>query len=137
MSAAIPEDDILSQLLPTFIQEANEQTESFEQLMLQLEDAPGDPQLLDALFRCAHTVKGSGGIFGLDRLVSFTHHVETLLDLLRGGRLTLTPQLSSLLLESNDEIRQLAREAESRMRHGSAGAATCPRENTASMKLRW
>jgi two-component system chemotaxis sensor kinase CheA len=38
---------------------------------------PDDRELLDALFRCAHTVKGSAGIFGLDAVVAFTHHVET------------------------------------------------------------
>ena len=75
--------------------------------MLQLEDTPHDRELLDALFRCAHTVKGSAGIFGLDAVVAFTHPVETLLDRLREGQLTLTPSLSTLLLQRNDQIRRL------------------------------
>jgi two-component system chemotaxis sensor kinase CheA len=71
--------------LPAFMSEAQEQIASIEQLLLQLEDAPDDRELLDALFRCAHTVKGSAGIFGLDAVVAFTHHVESLLDRLRAG----------------------------------------------------
>jgi two-component system chemotaxis sensor kinase CheA len=101
------EDNLVAELLPAFIQEANEQVAAFEQLLLELEDAPGDHELLDALFRCAHTVKGSAGVFGLDRVVAFTHHVESLLDQLREGQLQLTPGLSTLLLQSNDAIRDL------------------------------
>jgi len=99
--------NFISAVLPAFISEAHEQLETIEQLLLQLETAPDDRELLDALFRCAHTVKGSAGIFGLDRVVDFTHHVESLLDRLREGAIRLTPTLSTLLLRSNDRIRML------------------------------
>ncbi len=102
----------IAEALPAFISEAREQSETIEQLMLQLEDKPQDSELLDALFRCAHTVKGSAGIFGLDALVAFTHHVETLLDRLREGAFSLTPALSTLLLQSNDQIRSLVAAAQ-------------------------
>ena len=114
MSDAQADDDIILELLPAFIDEANAQSEALEQLLLQLEAAPDDRELLDALFRCAHTIKGSAGVFGLARVVSFTHHVEALLDRLRDGLLALTPALSTLLLQSNDVIHRLvntAREA--------------------------
>jgi len=101
----------IDEALPVFISEAQEQTAALEQLLLELEDRPDDSELLNALFRCAHTVKGSAGIFGLDRVVAFTHHVETLLDQLREGRLALTPALSTLLLRCNDQIRQLIAQA--------------------------
>ncbi|MEY3252672.1 MAG: hypothetical protein RL227_1645, partial [Pseudomonadota bacterium] len=101
----------IQEALPAFISEAQEQIETVEQLLLQLEDAPEDAELLNALFRCAHTVKGSAGIFGLDRVVAFTHHVETLLDQLREGKLALTPDLSTLLLQCNDEISNLVAQA--------------------------
>ena len=101
------EQDFITDALPAFISEAREQVETIEQLMLQLEDAPDDRELLDALFRCAHTVKGSAGIFGLDAVVGFTHHVETLLDQLREGQRVLSPELSTLLLQCNDQIRSL------------------------------
>ncbi|MFO0236214.1 MAG: chemotaxis protein CheA [Burkholderiales bacterium] len=97
----------IAEALPAFISEAREQIEGIEQLLLQLETAPDDRDLLDALFRCAHTVKGSAGLFGLDAVVEFTHHVETLLDRLREGHLLLTPALSTLLLGCNDQIRGL------------------------------
>jgi len=107
MSRDQSDQSFVAEALPAFISEAHEQIEALEQLLLQLEDAPDDRELLDALFRCAHTIKGSAGVFGLDQVVAFTHHVETLLDRLRAGRLTLTPALSTLLLQSNDEIRAL------------------------------
>jgi two-component system, chemotaxis family, sensor kinase CheA len=66
-----PADDFITEVLPAFISEACEQVDSIESLLLQIEAAPGDRGLLDALFRCAHTVKGSAGIFGLDAVVGF------------------------------------------------------------------
>ncbi len=105
------DQSFIAEALPAFISEAQEQIEALEQLLLELEDRPDDRELLNALFRCAHTVKGSAGIFGLDRVVAFTHHVETLLDQLREGRVALTPALSTLLLQCNDQIRNLIAQA--------------------------
>ena len=110
-AAADADLSFIAEALPAFISEAQEQIESLEQLLLQLEDQPGDRELLNALFRCAHTVKGSAGIFGLDRVVAFTHHVETLLDELREGRVALTPDMSTLLLRCNDQLRTLIAQA--------------------------
>lgn len=109
MSRSTEEMDssFIAEALPAFISEAQEQIEGIELLLLQLEDDPSDRNVLDALFRCAHTVKGSAGIFGLDRVVAFTHHVESLLDRMREGEVMLTPQLSTLLLQCNDQIRLL------------------------------
>ncbi|MDI1261420.1 chemotaxis protein CheA [Aquabacterium sp.] len=103
--------DFIADVLPAFISEALEQVVGIEQLLLQLEDAPDDRELLDALFRCAHTVKGSAGIFGLNDVVGFTHHVESLLDLLREAKIVLTPELSTLLLQCNDQIHELVNAA--------------------------
>jgi two-component system chemotaxis sensor kinase CheA len=66
MSTADYDDSFVADALPAFVSEAHEQIAAIEQLLLQLEDRPADRELLDALFRCAHTVKGSAGIFGLD-----------------------------------------------------------------------
>jgi two-component system chemotaxis sensor kinase CheA len=106
------DDGIIAELIPAFIEEANELIASLEQLLLQLEDTPDDRDLLDALFRCAHTIKGSAGVFGLDRIVAFTHHVETLLSQVRDGQVKLTPALGTLLLQSNDAIRSLVAAAQ-------------------------
>ena len=120
MSTRDTDNSFIRDALPAFISEAQEQTEQLEQLLLQLEDTPDDRDLLDALFRCAHTVKGSAGIFGLDAVVSFTHHVESLLDRVREGRVALTPALSTLLLRCNDEIRALIEAATSADAEGPA-----------------
>ena len=99
--------DFIAQAMPAFISEAAEQIEAIEGLLLELEEQPDNRELLDSLFRCAHTVKGSAGIFGLTRVVEFTHHVETLLDKMRDGDVALTPDINTLLLQCNDQIKFL------------------------------
>jgi HPt (histidine-containing phosphotransfer) domain-containing protein len=111
-----------AEALPAFLSEAEEQVRALEDLLLQLEDQPGDRELLNALFRCVHTVKGSAGLFGLDDLVGFTHHMETLLSCLREGELALTPALSTLLLRCNDQVRWLVAEAGGRTPDADAAA---------------
>jgi two-component system chemotaxis sensor kinase CheA len=101
------DQDFIAAALPAFMSEAVEQTEAIEMLLLELEENPGDREMLDSLFRCAHTVKGSAGIFGLNKVVEFTHHVETLLDQMREGAIALGPELSTLLLKCNDQIKFL------------------------------
>ena len=117
------DDEFIAEALPAFVSEAYEQMETFEQLLLRLEDAPQDRELLDALFRCAHTVKGSAGMFGLDEVVAFTHHVETLLELLREGVITLDSELGTLLLQANDQARALVRRADEAGTESEAAAA--------------
>lgn len=101
------DQDFIAAAMPAFISEAAEQIEAIETLLLELEEQPDNRELLDSLFRCAHTVKGSAGIFGLHRVVEFTHHVETLLDKMREGAIALTPAISTLLLQCNDQIKFL------------------------------
>lgn len=105
------DEDFIAQAMPVFLSEAAEQIEAIETLLLELEEQPDNRELLDSLFRCAHTVKGSAGIFGLDRVVEFTHHVETLLDKMRDGDIALTPDISTLLLQCNDQIQFLVNTA--------------------------
>lgn len=97
----------LREALPAFVSEASEHLQQLEELLLQIEDDPHNRDLLDALFRCAHTIKGSAGIFGLDRIVQFTHHVETLLERLRRGERAFDPDLGTLLLRCADHTRLL------------------------------
>ncbi len=110
-SSSDADQRFIAAALPSFISEAIEQTEAVEALLLELEEQPDNRELLDSLFRCAHTVKGSAGIFGLSKVVDFAHHVETLLDQMRDGALTMGPELSTLLLECNDEIKFLVASA--------------------------
>ncbi|MDP3702355.1 MAG: chemotaxis protein CheA [Hylemonella sp.] len=112
MSRAQDNDEaFIAAAMPAFISEAHEQTTAIEDLLLELEQQPDNRELLDSLFRCAHTVKGSAGIFGLNRVVEFTHHVETLLDKMREGKVALSPDINTLLLQCNDQIKWLVETA--------------------------
>ena len=105
--AGNPEAEQIAAALATFHAEASDLLNQVEDLLETLAGAPQDRETLNALFRCAHTIKGSAGLFGLDQIVSFTHHVETLLDELRGGRVAFDEALSGLLLRSFDHARLL------------------------------
>lgn len=97
----------LSQALGAFMEEARELLDQMEAILLRAEDAACDEEDLNALFRCAHTIKGSGGLFGLDEVVRFTHVVENVLDRLRKGSLQFDSALITLLLECQDHISNL------------------------------
>jgi two-component system chemotaxis sensor kinase CheA len=97
----------LMQALGTFMQEAGELLEQMEAILLRAEEGTSLDDDLSALFRCAHTIKGSGGLFGLDEVVRFTHVVENVLDRLRNGKMQFDSDLISLLLECQDHISNL------------------------------
>ena len=97
----------LMQALGTFMEEASELLEQMEDILLRAEDGTSLDDDLNALFRCAHTIKGSGGLFGLDEVVRFTHVVENVLDQLRNGKMLFDSSLISLLLECQDHISSL------------------------------
>ena len=101
------DESFLREALPAFLSEAREQLDQLEQLLLELEASPDDREQLDALFRCAHTIKGSAGLFGLDEIVAFTHHVESFLDALREGTVRLAPAVNDVLLRCADQVRRL------------------------------
>lgn len=100
-------DRALAAARQTFFVEGAEMVLQMEQSLLELEETPTDPELLNALFRSIHTIKGSAGLFGLSRLVEFTHEVETVLDQLRAGAIALTDELSGLLLACADHVSTL------------------------------
>lgn len=71
--------------LQTFFAEADELLEYMESALLRLEDGEADSETLNEIFRAAHTIKGSAGLFGLHAIVGFTHFVENVLDKARSG----------------------------------------------------
>src|SRR5690554_6192761 len=75
--------------------------------LLSLEQQPDDKEAINAVFRAAHTIKGSAGLFGLDDIVGFTHHAETLLDKIREGEIHLNSELVGLFLQCRDHIDSL------------------------------
>jgi two-component system chemotaxis sensor kinase CheA len=99
------EDEIIAASRATFLEEARDMLGQLEASLLVLAD--GDAEVLNAAFRSAHTIKGSAGLFGYDRVVAFTHEVETLLDLVRDGHCAITDPMVTLLLECRDQIGRL------------------------------
>ena len=97
----------IDQALQTFIAEARELLEDMENSLLRLESDPEDAEIIGAIFRAAHTIKGSAGLFGLDQVVGFTHIVENVLDRVRDGSIPIEGNLVALLLESCDHMVEL------------------------------
>ncbi|WP_028575082.1 chemotaxis protein CheA [Desulfonatronovibrio hydrogenovorans] len=84
--------------------EAAELLDELEQGLLELEDNPDDHELINRIFRAMHTIKGSGSMFGFEEIASFTHEVETVMDQVRSGTVSLFPGLIDLLFKSRDLI---------------------------------
>lgn len=97
----------MAQALTTYAEEAKEFIAQMEEILLRAEDGDCGEDEMHALFRCAHTIKGSGGLFGLNEVVRFTHVVENVLDRLRKGEIQFSSDLITLLLESQDQINAL------------------------------
>jgi len=94
----------LDQALETFVAEARDLLQAMEDALLSFNDAEQDSESVNAIFRAAHTIKGSAGLFGLDDIVGFTHGLESVLDLVRGGKLHIDVELIALLLACRDHL---------------------------------
>ncbi len=90
-----------------FLVEAQEHFELIEQNFLALEESPGNLDILNAIFRSVHTIKGASGFLGLAKVQSLSHIGENILDDLRKGRMTLTPEVMELLFETVDMLKVL------------------------------
>jgi len=97
----------MEQALQTFLAESRELLQAMEEGLLNLESEPGDQEAIGAVFRAAHTIKGSAGLFGLDAIVAFTHVAENLLDKVRSGEVAINGDLIALLLSAGDHIATL------------------------------
>ncbi len=97
----------LSQFRQTFLQESADHIASMETGLLELRSAPADIELLDSIFRAAHSIKGGAGSFGMTNLVRFTHSLENLLDRLRSLEMQATDEVIDILLRSVDMLRGL------------------------------
>jgi len=110
--------------LQTFMAEARGLLEEMELGLLSLEQQPDDKEAINAVFRAAHTIKGSAGLFGLDDIVGFTHHAETLLDKIRDGEIHLNSELVGLFLQCRDHPDGLLNTAEQGREADAAMQAT-------------
>jgi len=103
--------------LKLFCEEADEQLELLDTCLVQLEGEP-EPELLQQIFRAAHTLKGSSATIGHKKMASLTHAMETVLDAVRQGRRTPTSEVVDALLAGLDALRILANEVITRVDSG-------------------
>ncbi len=100
----------LRQFHQVFFEEAGENLERMEQLLLEIDIVSADDETLNSIFRCAHSVKGGAATFGFSDVAELTHEMETLLDKLRRHEIEPTAPMVDVLLQSGDALKaQLAR----------------------------
>lgn len=105
----------LSQFYQVFFEEAGENLENMEQLLMKLDIEAADDEELNAIFRCAHSIKGGAATFGFSDVAELTHQMETLLDKLRRHELSPTAPMVDVLLSSGDSLKAML------ARHAGAG----------------
>ncbi|WP_299343706.1 chemotaxis protein CheA [uncultured Pseudoxanthomonas sp.] len=96
----------------TFFEESREGLEAMEAGLLSLEQGSRDGDLINSIFRAAHSIKGGSATFGFDAIAGMTHVLETLLDELRAGQRAVSPPAVDAMLASVDVLRALLAEAE-------------------------
>lgn len=97
----------MEQALQTYIAESRSLLAEMEEALMALEGDPANEDMIASVFRAAHTIKGSAGLFGLDKVVAFTHVCENVLDRVREGTISLDNNLNETLLACCDHISSL------------------------------
>ncbi|MBT0879049.1 response regulator [Campylobacter sp. 2018MI01] len=97
----------MQEILEDFLVEAFELIEQIDHDLVELESNPEDLELLNRIFRVAHTVKGSSSFLNFDVLTKLTHHMEDVLNKARHGELLITPDIMDVVLESIDMMKDL------------------------------
>ena len=97
----------LTQFYQIFFEEASENLDQMESMLLDLDLEKADDEELNGIFRCAHSIKGGAATFGFSDVAELTHQMESLLDKLRRHELQPVPQMVDVLLESADASRNL------------------------------
>ncbi|MFP3385042.1 MULTISPECIES: chemotaxis protein CheA [Tritonibacter] len=91
----------------TFFEECEELLEAMDEGLTAIEGGDHDPEVVNAVFRAVHSIKGGGGAFGLDELVAFAHKFETVFDEVRSNKVQLDVKLIQLLLRCSDHLADL------------------------------
>jgi two-component system chemotaxis sensor kinase CheA len=99
--------DEFEEILQDFLIEAFELIEQLDQDLVELESRPDDLDLLNRIFRVAHTIKGASSFLNFDVLTHLTHHMENLLNMARHGDLVIDPNVMDVILESIDLMKAL------------------------------
>jgi len=107
-------DEEMQEILESFIVETREIFEHLGQDLIALEGGSADKELLNAIFRAVHTVKGTSSFLGLDQMTELAHHFEDVLNKLRRGELTMSGGRMDIMLEAYDVLRVLLSNIEAR-----------------------
>ncbi len=99
----------LAQFHDAFFDESFEALDTMEAALLKLNVGAPEPEVVNTIFRVAHSIKGGSATFGFAEVASFTHTCETLLDELRGNRMQVSRYITDLLLKSVDIMREMLR----------------------------
>ena len=99
--------DEFQEILQDFLVESFELVEKLDEDLVELESNPEDLELLNGIFRVAHTVKGASSFLNMDVLTHLTHHMENILNKARHGDLIITPDIMDVILESIDLMKKL------------------------------
>ncbi len=99
--------DVSAEELKVFIEEADEQIALLDTDLVRLESEADDPDLIQEIFRATHTMKGSSAMLGYPRMSELAHSMESLLDGVRGGRLSVSPEIIDSLLYGLDVLKAL------------------------------
>ncbi|GAB2925141.1 chemotaxis protein CheA [Rheinheimera gaetbuli] len=106
--------DMDEDILQDFLVEAGEILELLQEQLVELENNPDDANLLNAIFRGFHTIKGGAGFLSLGELVDACHGAENVFDILRTGKRRVTPELMDVILQSLDSINAMFVEVQNR-----------------------
>ncbi len=118
----------LSQFHETFFAESFEALDSMEAALLKLSAGESDLELINTIFRVAHSIKGGSATFGFNAIASFTHKLETLLDELRSGNRRANPAMVDTLLRAGDLMREMLAATQARQPLDSARIGTLQSE---------
>ena len=111
------------ELLSDFVLESREHLAAIENRSLALEQDPGNSEAIHSIFRAFHTIKGLAGFLELDAVRQVSHNVETVLDLARNGKLSVTSHVIDVVLESADYLKTCVNGIESKLHGHGASAA--------------
>ena len=97
----------MDQFKEDYVEDAKDLINSLEKSLLQLEDAPDNPEQIEEVFRIMHTLKGTAAMFGFEDISELTHEMETIYDMIRNGELTLSAEIFNITLDASDILRAL------------------------------
>jgi two-component system chemotaxis sensor kinase CheA len=103
--------DPMAEIRASFFVECEELLESLQDALSDMDEGNHDNETINIVFRAVHSIKGGAGAFGLNALVGFAHRYETVLDELRSGRMTVTPEAMKLFFQAADFLQDHVRAA--------------------------